>query len=137
MKRLIVITAVSALMSTAVLADENMVYMDQIGDRNTFESVQIGLDNTIADSRASAIQHGNRNEAYLKQRGSGNRISVAEQIGDSNEIRALQRGYQNRLEYMQVGDANFAEITQRGRQNRTAVFQEGNRNFADIRQSRR
>lgn len=125
MKKLILVASVLTVMSGYAVADSNEVYMNQVGAKNSFNTVQTGDGNDIATNGDRAIQFGGYNKAFLTQQGNNNFVKQAEQYGFGNKMTGLQDGNHNTMSYHQGGFGNTGIARQYGDYNVTVHSQHG------------
>lgn len=134
MKRFAFSAAIAALFATAAVADNNDIYINQIGSGNA-----------VGDALHPASQAGQSNVMDFTQGGNDNQIGViaaspaalqgAEQSGNQNEMTVSQPGNRNVATYLNQdgGDKNIMSVTQSGNDNMLAVLrQNGDQNDATV-----
>lgn len=150
MKKIALISALSAVMATAAVADNNDIWVNQMGNGNV-----------VGDALNPVTQIGGQNDMRLTQGGDGNAIGsrslqespaptwpgatqlgysqnmVVTQPGNRNTAELLRQkgGWKNDMYIRQSGNDNrIVEAHQHGDQNTSNVVQSGNRNFGNATQ---
>ncbi len=102
---------------------------------NQLESTKLQKQMNEAEFNNKAVvqQHGNSNEAFINQVGTGlinsNNIAEIVQNGNSNQASINQTGSGNESNTSQNGRSNQSDITITGNDNYSSVTQNGNSNF--------
>lgn len=137
--------AVIAFANSSTSAQENQVYIEQIGDANAAM-----LDQTGAANNAQISQTGNGLSFGASQVGARNQLTVlqlddaAGSATDSGSVNAVQEGDDNQADISQegrsevtlaqIGNTNLVASVQKGSGHSTSINQEGDTNAVDLTQ---
>lgn len=151
--------AVTVMLATGAFADNNEIFINQLGNsnavgsadtpatqdgtRNTMQFTQrghsngIGLDAGAPNALQGALQEGDRQKMEVTQPGNRNLARRLEQDGgDRNKMFVRQSGNDNLLSLLrQNGDKNDASVSQSGNQNNGSARQVGDNNILNVLQS--
>lgn len=112
MKGYIVLTSLLLLINTTCFAQQNNVYVDQIGTGSTINFTQTGAGNAIGNSTTKAVINGNNNIIGMSQIGNTN-INVLNVQGDGVTINSAVTGDSNNINILcgVSGDCSGSNIT--------------------------
>lgn len=112
MKGRFILTSLLLLFSNTANAQQNSVYVDQIGTGSTINFIQTGSGNTIGNATTKAIINGNNNIVGMSQIGNTN-TNVLNVQGDGVTISSTATGDNNNISVLcgVSGDCSGSNIT--------------------------